>query len=430
MKSFAAEGYAIGIVILLLSVSMTSFTSASNNGNAQITVDAKIANIIKMVNESLLRGYIKALVECGPRATGTYDCEKAAKYIYEQFNGSNLDVRYQDWKSYGNRYNLNFFKSQNVEATQEGTDNSDQETLIFNAHYDSVSVSPGANDDGSGTAAVLAAAYVLSKFEFKHTIKFVTFSGEEQGLLGSRAYANEIYNNNENVLVEFNADMIGYAETRKGGGSFRITGTKDVSWIMDDIKQINEGYGINFSISSSIIAGEKRGGSDYFEFIQYGYNSISFWQSEFNSKYYHTSNDNIEHVNFSYLVNTTKIIVGALAYLADIDNVHPQIKIAAPERGKIYYKGRIEGSTGYRESSLINSMLVCAEVTPGNAPIDRVEFYYDGKLKFTDTELPFQWLLNERSFGHHEIKVVVYDKQGRNTSDKMEIFSINLFKKR
>ena len=58
----------------------------------------------------------------------------------------------------------------------------DNSAIIFNAHYDSVAKGPGANDDGSGTVAVLAAAYALSHFDFKRTIKFVTFSGEEIGL--------------------------------------------------------------------------------------------------------------------------------------------------------------------------------------------------------------------------------------------------------
>ena len=56
------------------------------------------------------------------------------------------------------------------------------EIYVVCAHFDSVSGAPGADDDGSGVAAFLACAYLMSQYEFNHTIRFVGFSGEEQGL--------------------------------------------------------------------------------------------------------------------------------------------------------------------------------------------------------------------------------------------------------
>ena len=63
----------------------------------------------------------------------------------------------------------------------------------------------------------MAAAFALSQFDFQHSIKLLTFSGEEQGLLGSIEYVEEIYENDENIFVEINADMIGRAVTSEGG---------------------------------------------------------------------------------------------------------------------------------------------------------------------------------------------------------------------
>ena len=48
-------------------------------------------------------------------------------------------------------------------------------------------------------------------------------------------------------------------------------------------------------------------------------------------------------------------------------------------------------------------------------PIQRAEFYYDGKLVFTDTEAPFKWQFNKFSLGKHQITVIVYDQLGRNS---------------
>ena len=59
-------------------------------------------------------------------------------------------------------------------------------------------------------------------------IKFVLFSGEEVGLLGSRDYVREIYNEGTDVLVEFNADMVGYADESQENHSVRLSKSEDI----------------------------------------------------------------------------------------------------------------------------------------------------------------------------------------------------------
>lgn len=434
MKKHAVNKYALAVAMLVIGSSMLSVVHGSIIDDLTATVytsiDPKIATIIDMVNESLLRGYLEDLVACGPRMTGTYGGEKAAAYLYHQLELLNLETRYHDWASFGNKWNPRFFKSQNVEGVLTGTDDTSEDILIFNAHYDTVKVSPGANDDGSGVAAVLVAAYILSQFEFNRTIKFVAFSGEEIGLLGSRAYAKDLYDGNEDILVDLNADMIGYAETTEGGNRFRMYGTQDVSWIMNDIEQINENYAIDFNLTRGTILPGGHGSGDYASFVPYGYETITFFQGETNLDYFHTPEDSIEHVNFSYLVNTTKLIVGTLAYLADVGDDYPQVTIASPRRGKLYFEGRTLKTFRYEKTIVLDDMLVCAEVEPGVAPIDYVEFYYDGKLAYNDTELPFQWQFNKLSFRRHTIKAVAYDVLGNTASDELEIFHLNLNKKR
>ena len=233
-------------------------------------LDPKIEAAIQMVNESLLREFLTVLtVEIGPRKTGTYGAEKAAKYIYKQFTNMGLETRYHYWQSFSDRWPFRYYKDKNVEATLKGKADSCDEILVFNAHYDTVKVSPGAIDDGSGVVAVLTAAYVLSKFEFNRTIKFVAFSGEEVGLIGSRNYVRDLYKNDTEILVEFNADMIGYANTSEEGRTVYYSPSEDAKWIVNEIKAVNENYDIDFNVKRAwnISAGGTRRGSDYFDFV-------------------------------------------------------------------------------------------------------------------------------------------------------------------
>ncbi len=433
-------GYILGIVILLLLspiISATQITQtitiSTNKQNNLGELNPKIIQAIEMVNESLLRAFLDELVSIGPRMTGTYGCEKAAEYLCEQFNDFGLETRYQEWATFNTRLPLRHYKGKNIEATLNGTNKDCDEILIFNAHYDTVKESPGANDDGSGVVAVLAAAYILNNFEFNRTIKFVTFSGEEVGLIGSRAYVKEIYENNEELIVEFNADMIGYAETAQGGRNVTLSPTEDAHWIVEEIKSVNDNYDINFNINTGgiIEPGGSRGGSDYYDFVLYGYEAVAFWESEWNRDYFHNPEDSIEHINFSYFVNVTKLIVGSLAHLADNTEInYPMLRIESPKRGRLYFEDRTLRVFRHHRTIVIDDVLICTEVKPGDCPIEKVEFYFDNKLKHTDTEKPYQWRINQRSLRKHTIKAVAYDEKGRTTSDQIDFRFINLMLKR
>jgi hypothetical protein len=362
--------------------------------------------------------------------TGTYGCEKAAEYIYTKFKEMGLETCYQNWTAFGNRRHPRLFRSQNIEGTLEGTNFPDNHIIVFNAHYDTVRKSPGADDNGGGVAAVLAAAYVLSQFQFNHTLKFVSFSGEEIGFLGSYKYAKGSYESEDDILVDFNADMIAHTGIGEGGKKFRIYGTQDVQWIMEIIEELNIAYDIDFELVQRILNEDARhGGSDYFPFMKYGYEVISFFEYEWNP-YFHTPDDTIEHINFSYLVNTTKLIVASMAFLADNEHTFPQIQIESPRFGKLYFEGMKKCNIRDLKTIVIDDIWIWAEVKYAQYPIERVEFYYDDILVFTDTEYPFKWHFNKLSVGKHRITVVAYDQMGRRTSGWKDIRFINIFMNR
>jgi aminopeptidase-like protein len=405
------------------------FNSTKTNNSGITDIDSKITTILEMIDENLLREYLGTLVRYGPRMTGTYGCQKSAEYIYQQFNEMGLESRYQNWTAFGNINSPRIFKSQNVEGTWRGFNNSSDKIIMFNAHYDTSRFSPGANDDGSGTAAVLAAAYVLSQFEFEHTLKFIAFSGEEVGLLGSHAYAKNSYERNDNILLDINADMIGHAVTIEGGRRMGITATEDAWWALDVAEQINTDYNINFQINTGEINRDGRGWSDYHSFIEYGYEALACWGGEHDPNM-HTPKDDIDNVNFSYLVNTTRIIVGTLAYLADNHHSYPQVRIVSPKLGKIYFEGREISNISDLKTIVVDDIWIWTDVKCTNVPIKQAEFYYGNRLAHTDTEPPFKWYFNKLSIGKNRIKVIVYDKLGRNSSDWRDINFINLFKNR
>jgi Zn-dependent M28 family amino/carboxypeptidase len=301
--------------------------------------------------------------------------------------------------------------------------------IIFNAHYDSVKVSPGADDDGSGVAAVLAAAYVLSQYTFNHTIKFICFSGEEEGLLGSKFYSDEAYENNENIIIEFNADMIGYAKTIEDGEKFRIYATKDIDWYVDIIDNLNDEFEFNFEFTRGILSEDSRGGSDYSSFTRYGFEAIAFFEGSWNLNM-HTKNDDLSNINISYLTRTTSLITASIAYISDMIIDYPFIRFESPKKGNLYFEGReLKELKDRRNDQLrtivIDDICIWADILHDHNNIEKVEFYYNGKLQFTDSVAPFKWILNKFSLFNHRIEVISYSYSGETASDWIDILFIN-----
>lgn len=385
----------------------------------------KISQVVQMINETMLKSYMDELLKLSPRMTGTYGSERSSEFVYDKFSEMGLDVRYHYWSAFGDIWHFAFYKDRNVEATILGS-NPDEDVLIFNAHLDTVRVAPGANDDGSGVVAVLAAAKVLSQFEFNRTIKLVTFTGEEIGLRGSTEYVRSEYRKGMDLLVEFNADMIGRATTAETGKRMGISSTEDAKWIVEVAEDVNQNCGLDFEINKYNVTRDSRGYSDYKAFVDYGYESLCFWEGE-HDPYMHTENDDINNVNFSYLVNTTRIIVGTLAHLADIQDAHLQINIASPKIGRLYFEDRTLYDFGNEKTVVVNNALICTELKHADN-IERVEFYMDEKLMFNDTSEPYQFRLNKLSCGKHKITVIAYESSGEKSIDEKNIFYINLFR--
>jgi hypothetical protein len=139
-----------------------------------------------------------------------------------------------------------------VLAIQRGTSDPDR-VIIIAGHLDSRNTdpmdamhdAPGANDDGSGTAAVLEAARVLSRHKFPATLVYAVLTGEEQGLYGGTVLAHYARDHHWNVEVDLNNDIIG--NSHGGDGRVDMTHVRVFSEGTRDLETEAEARGIRYN---------------------------------------------------------------------------------------------------------------------------------------------------------------------------------------
>jgi Zn-dependent M28 family amino/carboxypeptidase len=203
---------------------------------SQITVsqiivdDPEIKKMITEVKAESLKYTVEKLVSFGTRHTlsdtksKTRGIGAAQQWVKSEFDKYALEsngrltskIDYFTIKADGRRIAVDS-QLGNVMATLKGTDATDDRVLIISGHLDSrvtdvmdsKSDAPGANDDGSGVAAMMELAKIMSKRSFPYTIHFVAVTGEEQGLYGSRHLAELAKEENWNIVAMLNNDMIG-----------------------------------------------------------------------------------------------------------------------------------------------------------------------------------------------------------------------------
>ena len=169
---------------------------------------ADIWALIGEVDTARLRQSVQHLQDFVTRNCYKSGGMAAQDWIYSKFDSLGLDVELHDFSMPQGP------ASDNVIATLTGTSYPD-EYVVLGAHYDSYAGGnnePGADDNATGTAGIIEIARILSQYQFDRTIIFACWSGEEYGLYGSEAWANEAAQNGMNILGYFNIDMAGYLE--------------------------------------------------------------------------------------------------------------------------------------------------------------------------------------------------------------------------
>jgi len=267
------------------------------------TLSDVVISMLTQVNPETFISYEENLTQNGPRPTESAACIAAAAYMYSLFENLSLSVRYAHWNSGG-------YSSDNVEATINGTNTSSDEIYIICGHYDTVSAGPGADDDTSGTVAVIMAAQIMSQYQFEHTIKFVAFSGEEQGLLGSAVYAQQASQQGWNIIGVLNCDMISYAVTTDDGNNLIVYENTASEWMWTYTSNVNTEY--DDYIGLTLTHGGSTWGSDHNSFWDEGYDALFYYEYT-TTPYYHKPTDTIDHINASYAVKNMRLIFATLA---------------------------------------------------------------------------------------------------------------------
>jgi len=422
----------IGVLIVVGILIITGFASIPiQAGPVQqplTSPDPDIINMIQQVNESLLYYYHTHLTAFTPHYTGTENSIKASQYIYDEFHAMGLPVEFHNWT-------FNDFTDRNVVATLHGTDTSSDATFIICAHHDTVHLSQGAIDDGSGVAAVLATAKILSRYSFNYTIRFITFSGEEEGAYGSYMYAHNASYRGDNIVAVINIDEIGYANTTEGGRYFDFQCPERSKWIVDFATTVNTLY--SNQTNMTVWSLPHTTGADLKSFNDYGFDGVYASQDDWYA-WENSQNDTSDRINWTYFTKATKLLLAVIAELASTP-LELQVIITKPYRGYFYFFNHPllpldfwkyfwyspRGTTFILGRANLN-----VDVIPNNDIVD-VMFCIDGDLQEWYYDPPhYEWTIHNRFnfplIGRYTVEVYVYTASGKVASDEINIIIYQL----
>lgn len=230
-----------------------------------------------------LKEYVTELTK-QTRHTGTEGNNAAAKYLEDFCKDLDLNIKIQK-----------FDNTQNIISWTKLND----EIIVVGAHYDSYKY-VGADDNASGTAAVMYIAKIFANKNLNKTISFQFYSGEEQGMIGSSYYVKNPIEGKHVLMI--NLDMIGYLRTDYNYNP----DYKDV------INQLSEKYTF---VDSIIIKGSA---SDHTPFINAGIPAIFIHTG--NHSNYHRRTDTAEKLNYKGMSQITKFVIELLNEITENQN--------------------------------------------------------------------------------------------------------------
>ena len=251
----------------------------------------------------------------------THEISMATRYAFEQLAALGLPTSYHT-------YTYGADEMRNVVAEKPGLAGSGQ-IYLLTAHIDDLPVgplAPGADDNGTGSVAVMTAAGLLAPYRFLHTLRFVLFTMEEQQLKGSDAYAADCLARGENIAGVVNLDMIGYntgapvfdAYARSGSHP----GAPESRELADVFSDVVGTYDLDLiQRRLEIDDYPLKHGSDQWSFLSRGYPAILIIQDYAGGDYnphYHTAGDTLSGLDLDYYAEATRAAVATLAHLGRI----------------------------------------------------------------------------------------------------------------
>ena len=175
--------------------------------------------------------------------------------------------------------------------------------IVLGAHYDSVLRAPGANDNASGTAAVLAIARAMTAVKGRtRDLMIVFFDEEERGLLGSRAFAQMLKGENRNVVGVHTVDQAGWDQDKDRAIEIELP----YDGAADMYERAAKTLGVSIPIHITTEAG-----SDHSAFRRLGFPAVGVteeYRNKDTTPHIHRPTDTFDTIDFEYLASTTKLV--------------------------------------------------------------------------------------------------------------------------
>jgi hypothetical protein len=360
------------VAALALLAASAPFTTADEK-----SVNPKVAKIVSDVSEERIRATIAKLSSFPTRNTMSKEVADAREWIFHEMQSYSpkLQVKFDKYrvKKQGQR----IFKDVdlwNVVAVLPGTKYPEAQVFV-SGHYDSLNLgnrqtaggagpggeapqlgataqltpeefeknaelpAPGACDDGSGTAAVMELARVMSQYEFDKTLVFVAFAGEEQGLVGSSLLAAKAKKENQTIEAVLNNDIIGTdvaGNGRTGNSSVEIYSDETMDSISQQlsryVREVGQRYIPSMRVDTIFMLDRLGRGGDHTPFQWEGFAAVRISTPNEIYKNQHHATDTLENMSVPYTTKVAKVNAAVAASLALAPR--PPIVLRAPGAGR------------------------------------------------------------------------------------------------
>lgn len=310
-----------------------------------------ISQLVSQVSPERLRATVEKLASYNTRNTLSPTLNEAAEWLageYRKIPGIQAEVMSYTLPK-GRRVPEDKTVVQVVATLPGETDH----RILIGGHMDSLNLqvdpvtgrAPGANDDSSGVAVALELARILAPYKWRQTLVFVGFSGEEQGLNGSRALAKRAKEEGWKLDAVLNNDTVGSSSNKAGQkdtGHVRVFSDENdrelARFIEHTVRANVKGFGIKLVLRKDRFG---RGG-DHTPFSEEGFPAVRFIEVHEEYTRQHTPDDLPEHMDWKYLANVAKADLASMATLAQADepptSVH--VKLDQSHDTTLTWKGK------------------------------------------------------------------------------------------
>ena len=263
---------------------------------------------------------------CHPHALNN-----AAKYICQEWQLLGYEV-------ITNSYTVQGMTCANLEITSEGS-NQDGDIILIGAHYDSVIGSPGANDNGSGIAALLELSRLFKNAQHKKTVRFVAFANEEPPFfywnnMGSMVYAKQAKQRDDKIIYMISLETIGYYDTQPASqhyppllkhfypqtGNFIafVSNLRSRRTMLQAVKAFRAATDFPVEHIATLAAVPGVSWSDHLSFWRQGYKAFMITDTAFyRYPYYHSSEDTPDKLMYEPFAKMTNGLFLMLLSLAN-----------------------------------------------------------------------------------------------------------------